>query len=46
MVIKKNGNSFYIVTLFMPEWSGAYCFCPVCLFVWLSVVNFNIRYNF
>ena len=38
--------------LFMPpiEWSGAYCFCPVCLsvclFVCLSVVNFNIRYNF
>ena len=36
------------------EWSGAYCFCPVCLFVrlsvclfvCLSVVNFNIRYNF
>ena len=32
---------------------GAYCFCPVCLFVrlsvclsvWLSVVNFNLRYN-
>ena len=36
------------------EWSGAYCFCPVCLsvclsvclFVCLSVVNFNICYNF
>ena len=32
------------------EWSGAYCFCPVCLsvclFVCLSVVNFNHRYNF
>ena len=36
------------------EWSGAYCFCPVCLFVCLSVclfvclsvVNFNLRYNF
>ena len=31
------------------EWSGAYCFCPVCLFVCmsvcLSVVNFHIRYN-
>ena len=29
---------------------GEYCFCPVCLFVclcvWLSVVNFNISYNF
>ena len=28
----------------------AYCFCPVCLFVCfsvcLSIVNFNIRYNF
>ena len=24
------------------EWSGAYWFCPVCL----SVVNFNLRYNF
>ena len=38
--------------IFMPriEWSGAYCFCPVCLFVCLSVclsvVNFNIHYNF
>ena len=29
------------------EWSGAYCFCPFCLFVCLSVVNFNLRsYNF
>ena len=32
------------------EWSGAYCFCPVCLFVCLSVclsvVNFNLCYNF
>ena len=28
------------------EWLGAYCFCPVCLFVCLPVVNFNIRYNF
>ena len=25
---------------------GAYCFCPVCLFVCLSVFNFNLRYNF
>ena len=32
------------------KWLGAYGFCPVCLFVCLSVglsvVNFNIRYNF
>ena len=40
---------FYI---FMPriECSGTYCFChvclSVCLFISLSVVNFNLRYNF
>ena len=32
------------------EWSGGILFCPVCLsvclFVYLSVVTFNIRYNF
>ena len=28
------------------QWSGAYCFCPVCLSVCLSVVNFNLHYNF
>ena len=28
------------------EWSGAYCFCLVCFFVCLSVVNFDIRYHF
>ena len=28
------------------EWSGAYWFCPVCLSVYLSVVNFNLRFNF
>ena len=28
------------------EWSGTYCFCCVCLFVCLSVVNFNLCYNF
>ena len=27
------------------EWS-VYCFCLVCMLVSLSVVNFNIRYNF
>ena len=25
---------------------GAYCFCTVCPFVYLTVVNFNLRYNF
>ena len=28
------------------EWLGAYCFCPICMFVCLSFVNFNLRYNF
>ena len=28
------------------EWSGAYCFCPVCLFVCLSVVNSILCFNF
>ena len=25
---------------------GILCFCHVCLFVFMSVVNLNIRYNF
>ena len=43
---------FYFHNFLCPriEWSGAYCFCPaclsVCLSVSLSVVNFNLRYNF
>ena len=45
-------TNFFTSSFLCPriEWSGAYCFCPaclsVCLFVCLSVVNFNIRYNF
>ena len=42
----------YVLSVFLCawiEWSEAFCFCPVCLFclfVCLSVVNFNLRYNF
>ena len=42
---------FSVIFLFPQiEWSGAYCFCPVyvfvCLFIYLSAVNFNLHYNF
>ena len=38
----------WCVIVLMPpdQMIGAYCFCPVCLSVCLSVVNFNLCYKF
>ena len=46
IVLRPNGTN-HDLDMFMPpdRMIGAYCFCPVCLFV-LSVVNFNLCYNF
>ena len=42
-------NDWGILFMIPDRMIGAYCFCPVCLFVCLfvclSVVNFNLRYN-
>ena len=41
-------NFIILFNIYAPriDRSGAYCFCPVCLSICLSVINFRIGHNF